>query len=231
MIILDKPETVITISDWQCPNELGAPLLTMPNIPAPLHGLNPRSVMGEEEWDKQRFDCYTKANWRCEICDTPCERMQAHEIYTYDYVSHTAVFKRLIALCDKCHRGIHSGRLTTMTKDGDVSREYFLDIAEHCFKLIHDYNEKNGTEYRLYDAFLAATRHPELHKELLELIEKYDIKFYRTPKVSKNEWGKWKLLWGTKVLRGPYNSCDEWMAQMEIQKRNDYMRNTALASA
>lgn len=222
-------DDVVMIDEWQCPDESGPLLLTMPNIPAPLHGLNPRSVMGDEEWDKQRFDCYGNAMWKCEICQAPCERMQAHELYTYNYISHTAIFNRLIAVCDKCHRAIHSGRLVTMTKEGDVSKEYFLDVAEHCFRLIHDYNETNGTNYRLYNAFLCATKNPEVSEEVLGLIKKYNIKFYRTPRVKPREWKNWKLVWGTKILRSQYASAEEWENQMVIQKQNDYMRNGSLA--
>lgn len=223
--------TVITIDDWQCPDESGSLLLTMPNIPSPLHGLNPRRLMGEKEWDEQRFACYAKAQWTCEVCQAKCERMQAHELYTYNYVTHTAIYKRLIAVCDRCHRAIHSGRLTTMTKEGDVSAEYFLDIAEHCFKLIHDYNIKHGTDYRLYDAFLSALKNPEIHDVLQALIDKYKIKFYRTPNTKPREWAKWKLLWGNKIVRGQYASQKEWEQQMTIQRQNDYMRGRALPVA
>ena len=222
---------VVTIDSWQCPVESGPLLLTMPNIPAPLHGLNPRTLMGDEEWDEQRFACYSRASYQCEICQAKCERMQAHELYAYNYVTFTAVFKRLIAVCDRCHRAIHSGRLTTMTKDGDVSPEYFLEVAEHCFKLIHDYNLECGTNFRLYDSFLCALRNPEIHDKLAELINKYDIKFYRTPNPKKREWDKWRLVWGSKIIHSHYASHDEWAKQMAIQKQNDYMRNRVLAPA
>lgn len=213
------------IDYWQCPFESGVPLLTMPNVPRPLHALNPRSLMGKEEWDKQRAECYEKANGKCEICGYQCEKLQAHELYSYNYESCAGVYKRLIALCDKCHRSIHSGRLVTMTKEGNVPVYYFFQIVEHTFSLISEYNKKNNTELRLYDSFLQAIKNPDLADKMKMLIKKYNIKFYEPIKLKKSDWPKWKLIWNTQIIQSPYASPSEWEEQMVKQKANDYMRN------
>ena len=216
---------VITIDYWQCPFESGVPLLTMPNVPQPLHALNPRILMGQEEWDKQRMECYENAGNKCEICGMGGERLQAHELYSYNYKDHAGVFKRLVALCDKCHRSIHSGRLLTLTKEGNVPVNYYLQIVEHCFRLISKYNKENNAELRLYWSYLQALKIPELRNDIIRLIKKYDIKFYKVKNTKKREWQEWKLIWGTQIIQSPYKTADDWIEQMKKQKENDYMRN------
>ena len=59
---------IIKVTKWECPSETGIPLITMPNIPKPLHALPPRNVMGKTAWDRARKLCYFKADYKCEIC-------------------------------------------------------------------------------------------------------------------------------------------------------------------
>ena len=214
---------------WECPAGTGVPLITMPNVPRPLHGLPPRKIMGDTMWTRVRKRCYFDAGYKCEICgvDPPKGQLHAHELYSYDYIEGTGKFERCIAICKQDHDFIHSGRLITMYKNGNVlyPKSYVLGVVEKGFKLIHDYNEthKNEKPLRAYATFLEYLKVSELAEEMSELISKYKIKFYAEPKhIAK--WADWKLLFGKKEYPTPYANQGEWVEAMAEASKNDNVR-------
>lgn len=214
---------------WECPAGTGVPLITMPNVPRPLHGLPPRKIMGDAMWTRVRKRCYFDAGYKCEICgvDPPKGQLHAHELYSYDYKEGTGKFERCIAICKQDHDFIHSGRLITMYKNKNVlyPKSYVLDVVEKGFKLIYEYNEthKNRKPLRAYATFLEYLKVPELAMEMSELISKYKIEFYSEPKhVAK--WADWKLLFGNKEYPTPYATQSDWVKAMEEASKKDTIR-------
>ena len=217
---------------WECPAETGAPLLTMPNVPRPLHGLPPRKIMGDSTWNHVRKRCYFNAGYKCEICgiDPPKGQLAAHELYSYDYKDGVGKFERCIAICKRDHDFIHSGRLITMYKNGNplYPKSYLLSVVEKGFKLIHDYNaeHRNKKPLKAYATFLEYLKVPEIASEIQALIDKYDIRFYTEPKrIAK--WGDWKLLFGNKEYPTPYADQGEWVRAMEEASKKDTIRAIA----
>lgn len=94
----------VNLTEWKAPEENDARLLTMPNVPLPLHALAPRNIVGPTEWNKIRKRCYVNANWKCEICGKELNpgEAQAHEVYSYDYKKQEAVFERPVCVCKTC---------------------------------------------------------------------------------------------------------------------------------
>jgi hypothetical protein len=87
-------------------------LLLHGGIPSPLHGTAPRSILGEEWWQKTRSAAYLKNNWCCHACGAKPEAnhpLEAHECYEFDYAKGRATYIETVALCRKCHQFIHLG--------------------------------------------------------------------------------------------------------------------------
>ena len=222
---------IIKVTSWECPTETGIPLITMPNIPKPLHALPPRNIMGRTAWDKARKLCYYKANYKCEICGKEPSKGQlhAHELYTIDYLEGSSTFNRCIAICKEDHDFIHSGRLATLYKEGNTlyPKSYVLRVVEKGFKLIHDYNKEHPDEepLRVFDTFVEYLKIPEIALEMAQLIKKYDIKFYKSPKRGC-KWKDWHLVWRGKSYYTPYENPEEWEAAMVKQRKNDVIRQS-----
>ena len=206
------------------------PLIAMPNIPRPLHGVNPRTILGASTWNHMRKFCYNKAEDTCEICGAKPENLRhrhGHEVYEIDYAKGIAKFHRVYCVCSLCHLGcIHTGRALTLWKNHNplYPTEFLLQGAEHAFKIISEYNKDNPeADLRAYSTFLDYLKHEELKGPMEELIKKYNIKFY-TEVEDMVDWGKWKLIIGNQEYTTPYANEDEWKATMEEREKKDTAR-------
>lgn len=195
------------VDKWVAPEENGAPILTMPNIPHPLHGkgYQPRTVLGASTWNHIRNRCYYEAHYTCEACGAKVKtefyengavhhqyhddgtiakrQLHCHELFSYDYDKGTATFERCVALCECCHiRFIHSGRMLTLYKKGDplMPAEKVLEGLEHGFKQIYNWNNEHYGEekLRVYYAVIDYTEDETIGDKVKELIDKYEIEFY-----------------------------------------------------
>lgn len=193
------------VDKWVAPEDGGAPILSMPNVPHPLHNLAPRTILGTTTWNHMRNRCYFEAHYTCEACGAKVKteyydngavhhqyhddgtiakrNLHAHELYSYDYEKGTAKFERCVALCECCHvRFIHSGRMLTMYKQGDplTTAERVLEGLEHGFEQIKKYNDehKGGEKLRVYYAVIDYVDDPVIGEKVWGLIGKYNIEFY-----------------------------------------------------
>lgn len=225
----EKKYDVVKQDKWECPADTGVPLLTMPNVPKPLHGLPPRVIMGKSTWDHVRKRCYFEAGYKCEICgcEPPKGQLHAHELYSYDWKAGTGKFERCIAICKQDHDFIHSGRLITMLKNNNIlyPKEYVLGVVEKGFKLVYEYNttHRNKKPLRVYSTFLNYLEVPSIHDEMEKLIDKYEIQFYEDPD-EQAEWGDWKLLIGDVAHPTPYANYWEWKDAMNERSKFDTAR-------
>lgn len=228
-----KDFDVIKVNRWECPTDNGAPILTMPNIPKPLHGkgLQPRTIFGASTWNFMRKACYANADFKSEISGEvpPKGQLHAHELFSYNYEKQEGVFIRCIALTKREHDFIHSGRLITMFKRGVMyyPKTYVLDVVENGFKIIHEYNLEHPDDepLRCYATILDYLECPELHDEIVELIEKYDIKFYEEHIKKNKRWKGWHVIVGKNRYDSPFEKQSDWEAAMEEREKTDTLRN------
>lgn len=226
----EKTYDVIKQKKWVCPTGTGVPLITMPNVPKPLHGIPPRVIMGKSTWDHVRKKCYFDAGYKCEVCgcEPPKGQLHAHELYSYDYTTGTGTFERCIAICKKDHDFIHSGRLITLYKQGNLlyPKEYVLNVVEKGFKLVYDYNctHRNKKPLRVYSTFLEYLKVPSLKDEMEALIDKYEIKFYDDQPSESLGWSDWKLMIGPNEYPTPYANEAEWKLAMMEKSKEDTAR-------
>lgn len=231
---LPKDFEVELRTKWECPEEGGAPLLTMPNIPKPLQGpgCQPRTILGAKAWDLMRKRAYYSAGYKSEISgddgSTP-GGLHAHEAYDIDYETGTSTFKRVFAITPLEHvYFIHSGRAITLYKQGNplYSANKLLEGVEHGFQLIYDWNKEHPKEPKLkaYHVFLEYLKHEELAEKMTELIDKYEIEFWGEDVKRMAEWSDWKLMIGKKAHPTPYANYKAWEEAMEKASKSDVIR-------
>lgn len=218
------------INNWKAPIEDDDPvkILSMPNVPKPLHTMAPRTILGGPTWERMRKRCYYDAGYKCEACGYEPEKgkLHAHELYEVDYDKCTSKFVRCVALCNKCHTepGVHTGRAYTMYKQGNVlmPRQKLLEGVEHIFKLVNEYNQhrpEGEEELRLFATFVQYWKDNTLREDMERLIKQYNIKFYNVPPTETERWGEWKLIIGNKEHPTKFASMQEWEEAMSHNTR------------
>lgn len=220
------------VTEWTPPegDDL-RPLIAMPNIPKPTHGLAPRTLLGVTAWNRMRKHAYTQADDTCEICGAKPENLRhrhGHEVYSINYEKGTVTFQRVLCVCALCHLGcIHTGRAITLFKQSNplYPKEFLLEGAEHSFKIINEYNRDHpGADLRAYSTFLDYLKVEELREPMEELIEKYGTKFYMEDEKKMAKWGDWKLIIGAREYPTPYQNEKAWREAMEERGEKDTVR-------
>ena len=152
------------VSSWYTDtNNTGAVLLTMPNIPRPLHELCPRNIMGEKAWEQYRLDCIKHAKYVCEICGRKLTYgAQSHELYTYSYLTGTAVFQRCVCLFGTCHAGMHSGLSVTQFKNGEILLKMPLGLSGNITIVM-----QTRSHFAYIDLFVIVSKFPKSTMKLL----------------------------------------------------------------
>jgi hypothetical protein len=174
-------------------------LLGQANIPKPLHGINPRSLMGRATWDKHR-QVIIHNNPYCHACGAENCIFELHEDYEIDYTKSIMTIRSYVPLCKLCHNFIHSGFLQVQLDQGAVSREYVIGVVERGIDICARNNVRifKGTEL---------------------LAQKLKIPLLGvqswTPKTSKN-WSSWTLEYQGKKYQGM--SYQEWLNKYRNKK-------------
>ena len=245
------------IDKWVAPEGGGAPIVTMPNVPKPLHGPGhqPRTIVGNSTWNHMRNRCYYESGYACEACGAkvrteyyedgsvhhkynddgtiPKRALHAHELYDYDYNKGTARFVRCVALCECCHvRFIHSGRMLTMYEKGDplMSKERVLEGIEHGFQQIKKWNDEHYGEEKLRACWVLIdyTKDPVIGEDVKKLIDDYEIEFYIV--VGSAKWADWKLLFANKEYPTKYKDEADWAEAMAKNNAEQIEKNRTWAA-
>lgn len=132
-----------SLETQQKPNFIDPSILLDLNIPKPLHGLNPRTLLGKEWWDKERKAAQAKNNYCCWACGVYVTRakyhawLEGHEIYDRNYEDGVFTYKHTASLCHACHNYIHDGRMQALVDKGvfpSVKQNYIINHGEAILK-------------------------------------------------------------------------------------------------
>jgi len=182
-------------------------LLASPNIPKPLHGVNPRTILGKTWWDYERQTAYAKHDYRCWACGVPKQNadyyqwLEAHEDYNINYEIGKIELKEIVALCHSCHSFIHNGRLYTIYKEGQVDKDRVMHILEHGFDICQRNNVKP-----YYGAYV--TWFMICGMDVDDAIKK--AKLYGWFPTIEASWDKWHLVIEGKEYYSPFKDLNEW---------------------
>jgi hypothetical protein len=187
-------------------------ILTHPNIPKPLHGISPRTIMGEEWWNQTRHEVYAKYDNHCIACGVSKydarghKWIEAHEFWEIDYSTGICEIKSIEPLCHYCHNFIHSGRLHYLLESKQKSEQEVKDILEHGLKIL--------SENKLM--CFPGTIELALYLDC----ETYSVLTYQIPE-GHIKWGDWKLIWNGKEYRSKFSSPQEWASFYGNEKKGD----------
>ena len=190
----------IVLPQWTVKPEL----LLHPNIPKPLHGVAPRTVLGLNWWNRERRKVYASTFFHCEACGVHKQGaksrqwLEAHEVYEIDYERGRMVYLRSVPLCHHCHNYIHDGRLQWLLKEGKISHAKYVSILQH------------GEEV-LRKAGLNKQNRIDRDAQASEMI----INGTMAP------WSQWRLVIESVEYPPMFNSYEEWLKNYEDSSDDD----------
>lgn len=179
-------------------------LLLSPNIPKPMHGLNPRTLLGKEWWDRQRQIAYAHYGYCCWACGTHKSVasyhhwLEGHEAYEINYQTGRMYLVRVVALCHSCHNAIHDGRMRMMVMSGEMTHEKMEDILEHKSRVL------KGMDYNHIPLWLSNT-----------LSSLYTLTREMFPASKEVDWEDWRLVIDGEEYPPIYKSRKDWFAHYQ----------------
>ena len=112
-------------------------LLLGPPIPAPMHGMAPRVVLGVNWWNRTRRAAYASTNWHCVACgvfkkDAKSRAwLEAHELYEIDFLLGKMTYVEAVPLCTYCHHYCHPGRMRYLLEENKITHAKYAAIVQH----------------------------------------------------------------------------------------------------
>lgn len=178
-------------------------ILCQAHIPKPLHGLNPRVLMGQEKWDVVRRKAYADAFYKCEACGTPKalvkgknKWLEAHEFTRLDIKKGVMEVIKIVALCPYCHKFIHSGRLF-MTMGKEMDKKETIAVLQHGFDILRENHLR---------CFYATKTIAEALGMSVKNVEVWGNDGEDGP----DNWKKWYLLYEGKKYYSKFEDFDAW---------------------
>ena len=111
-------------------------VLLDPPLPAPMHGLAPRIVLGQQWWDAVRFEAYRSTNYHCVACgqvrSDGWAQLEGHERYDVDYLLGRMTYVETVPLCRQCHAFVHRGYLRVQLEQGIIQVWEYEAVVDHC---------------------------------------------------------------------------------------------------
>jgi len=182
------------------PNFVKPELLLHPPIPRPLHGLNPRTIKGQNWWDKHRAKAFALNNhccWACGVHKTEAYKhryLEGHEVYDIDYKHGRARFKAIVGLCYSCHAFIHQARLSSLLETKQIPFLEYQHVIDRGTALLDTAGLLK--EYKRMQSLIAGDASGLVND-------------------SAVPWSSWRLVIGGKAYPPKFASYDAWRKQYQ----------------
>lgn len=168
-------------------------ILLLPNIPQPLHGVNPRTVLGNSWWNKTKKEAKLASDNHCVACGV--SKMQAksrqwvecHEVYDTDYKRGRLTYIETVTLCHYCHMYIHDGRMKHLMEKGQLHQQKYVSIIQHGDRI-------------LMEAGLERLPYKEREENVRRIIVDGNMA----------EWSKWRMVVDGVEYPPLYKNYKEW---------------------
>jgi hypothetical protein len=120
-------------------------ILAQPLLPYTLHGVNPRTIMGQTSWNKIKKVKQKEADHHCQICDRYVahvigDYLECHEVYEIDEEKYEFKLIDIVAICNTCHSFIHFGRTTILYNEGKITEDRYYEIYDKGQQLLQSQN-------------------------------------------------------------------------------------------
>lgn len=184
-------------------------LLQLPNVPKPLHGVNPRTCLGRAWWNKERLAAYLSNNRCCLACGAHESklslgqaRLEAHEEYETDYRLGRLTYVRAVPLCWSCHMFVHSGLLLTLAQKGSMTEALAVMVLHRGLDILIEH----GLDIHPHGAAVAFRSGLPVDRKYQDLVH-----VLPTPRVPVDlAWGDWRLVVGNREFEPKFGSYEEW---------------------
>jgi hypothetical protein len=113
------------------------PKLSVCFIPQTMFGINLRSELSREFWNKLRRMSYKNSQYKCSICGKRPKKLECHEEWKFDDVEHIQELDKLMALCFRCHKAKHIA---------GCPKKYYEVVYRHMMK-VNGWSAKHLQEY------------------------------------------------------------------------------------
>jgi hypothetical protein len=178
-------------------------ILEQPLIPTPLHGLNPRSIMGRAKWDVMRRQVYAKYGHTCAACGVSAREaklkkyLEAHESFEINWAKKQMTLISMEPLCHACHAFVHSGLLEVKLQAGKVSKETAAVILGHGAGVL----AQSGGKMPPASDYLCR-----------KLGLEHGLPVGAAPR--RTTWSGWTMVWDGTIYPSPYKTEAEWRRAM-----------------
>jgi hypothetical protein len=111
-----------------------------------MHGMNPRTILGKEYWDKTRNKSYKDNEYCCYACGIhklnakKYKWLEAHELWNINYENGKCKIDKIVPLCHYCHNFIHTGRLYMEYTNKKITYNEIKDILLHGINILKENN-------------------------------------------------------------------------------------------
>ena len=150
-------------------------LLIPKALPTSTHGDNLRKVLPKKIWDQIRKEVYERANNKCEICNKQGSKrkVEAHELWMFNFDLKTQYLERLVALCPQCHRVQHALLLKLQHDKGILNAEWTVKHLNKISNENYTFNSFFAKATEIFNKFDNIEWDVVALKEKDEIIEKF----------------------------------------------------------